>query len=91
MSDKRSSARRRTFKGGLIMYGTVAGIDCLLRNMSETGACLELTSTFAIPDQFSLIVRPEGLRRDCTVHWRTETHIGVSFSEPLSSAVSRAA
>jgi hypothetical protein len=42
MPEPRRSQRIRTFKGGSILFGTAPAIVCLIRNMSETGACLEI-------------------------------------------------
>ena len=79
MSDHRSSPRLRTYKGGSIMFGVAAAINCIVRNMSDTGAALEVDSPVGIPDAFSLLIKPEFIKRDCRVVWRTATRIGVQF------------
>jgi hypothetical protein len=48
----------RTFKEGSIISGVAAAIDCTIRNFSETGASLEVTSPVGIPDQFPLLIKP---------------------------------
>jgi len=45
--------------------------------MSDTGAALQVSTTFGLPQAFDIIV--DGVRRRCHVAWRTETKIGVSF------------
>jgi len=35
----------------------VANIDCSVRNVSNTGAALDVTSPIGIPDQFALVLR----------------------------------
>jgi hypothetical protein len=77
--DKRRAPRLRTFKGGSIMFGVAAAIDCTIRNMSETGASLEVTSPVGIPDEFTLLIKPEFLKRNCRVAWRSAKRIGVQF------------
>jgi hypothetical protein len=47
--------------------------------MSDTGAALEVESPVGIPDDFSLLIRPEILKRRCQVVWRKERRIGVRF------------
>ena len=79
MNDKRASQRQRTFKGGSISFDRAAGIDCLVRNMSETGACLEIESPVGIPSDFTLVIKPEYLKRSCQVAWRSARKIGVRF------------
>ena len=79
MDEHRRSARRRTLKGGTILFGTTTTIDCVIRNMSETGAALEVESHFGIPDNFTLLIKPEGIKRNCGVAWRSGKKIGVRF------------
>lgn len=79
MSDMRHSPRLRTFKGGSIIFGVAAAIDCVIRNMSETGAALEVESPVGIPDEFTLLTKPEFVKRNCRVAWRSAMRIGVQF------------
>jgi hypothetical protein len=79
MTDNRGSPRRRTLKGGSIIFGVAAGIDCIVRNMSETGAALEVGNPIGIPDKFTLLIKPEITKRKCQVVWRSATKIGVQF------------
>ena len=80
MQDRRQIQRHRTFKGGSISFERYAGIDCVVRNLSERGACLELDCPGSLPDDFSLIIRPENVRRTCRLVWRAERRLGVRFS-----------
>ena len=77
--DKRRTPRLRTFKGGSIMYGVMASIDCIIRNMTETGAALEVNNPSGIPDEFTLLIKPEFVKRNCRVIWRSATRVGVEF------------
>jgi hypothetical protein len=79
MNEHRRSPRLRTFKGGSIIFGVAAAIDCLIRNMSETGAALEIEAPIRIPDEFTLLIKPEFLKRHCRVVWRSAKRIGVQF------------
>ena len=79
MSDHRGSQRLRTYKGGSIIFGVAAAIDCIIRNMSETGAALEVESPVGIPDEFGLLIKPEYIKRNCRVVWRAASRIGVQF------------
>jgi hypothetical protein len=73
MTDETRRAPRRR-----ITFGGYA-IDCVLRNLSETGAALEVSSPVGIPDQFVLVVPAEESRHRCSVVWRKERRIGVVF------------
>jgi len=79
MPEHRRSARRRTIKGGSILFGPGAAIDCIVRNISKTGAALEVESPIGIPDTFTLLVKPEVTKRNCAVIWRSAKRIGVRF------------
>ena len=79
MSELRRTQRLRTFKGGSIMFGVATSLDCTIRNMSATGAALEVESQVGIPAEFVLLIKPERTRRNCRVAWRSATRIGVRF------------
>lgn len=76
---KARSPRIRTYKGGSILIGTLPPVECLVRNLSETGACLEVQGHIRPPETFTLIIRPELLRRTCAVAWRDPPRVGVHF------------
>jgi hypothetical protein len=71
--------RHRLLKGATIMFGWAGGISCRVRNISPTGACLEVDSHSGIPDTFDLVFDNEKSRRTCEVIWRRRLLIGVSF------------
>ena len=75
----RHASRLRTFKGGLIMFALAPPVDCLIRNLSETRAALEVERLGDIPDEFSLLIKPEFVWRNCRVSWRSAKHIGIQF------------
>jgi hypothetical protein len=79
MSENRRSARLRTYKGGSIILGVAAAIDCIIRNMSETGAALEVDNPVGVPNEFTLLIKPEFVKRNCQVIWRSAKRIGVQF------------
>jgi hypothetical protein len=79
MNENRRAARLRTLKGGSILFGVAPAIDCIIRNMSETGAQLAVESPVGIPDEFTLLIRPERKKRNCRVVWRKADRIGVRF------------
>ncbi|MBR0810064.1 MULTISPECIES: PilZ domain-containing protein [Bradyrhizobium] len=78
MDERRDKARHRVLKAGTIEFGGGA-IDCTVRNLSDTGAALDVTSPVGIPDHFTLFLQADGTHRSCTVAWRKEKRIGVRF------------
>jgi hypothetical protein len=82
MSEQRKEPRHRTLKAGRIVFNQRRSVlDCTVRNLSSTGACLDVPSTVGIPHVFELIIESDGLTRSCRTAWRTERRIGVHFSE----------
>lgn len=78
--EKRLSPRRNTMIAATIVYDGGRGrMDCIIRNLSDTGAKLEVTGGVSrIPRTFDLVVsnvRPQG----CIVMWRTLKELGVQF------------
>jgi hypothetical protein len=74
--EHRTTTRHRVLKGGRIQFGG-GSIDCAVRNLSETGAALDVTSPLGIPTEFILVT--DGDHRPCRVVWRKEKRIGVTF------------
>jgi PilZ domain len=79
MTEKRRFPRLRTLKGGLILFGLAPAIDCVIRNLSEAGAQLVVQTPVGIPDEFTLLIKPELTKRACRVVWRKADKIGVRF------------
>ena len=80
VEERRKIHRQRTFKAGTIAFNRAGGIDCRVRNLSLAGACLEVASLIGIPDEFTLAIDSDHLRKPCRVIWRKATRIGVSFA-----------
>ncbi len=78
MVETRIAPRYRVLKTGKIEFGGWA-VDCLVRNLSLTGAALEVSSQSGIPQQFDLAVPGDGLKLHCRVVWRRDYRIGVQF------------
>jgi PilZ domain len=76
--EKRNVERYRMLKAGSIVFGGGV-IDCVVRNLSDAGAALEVASPIGIPNKLTLIHGPDVRRRDCKVVWRTGNRIGVEF------------
>jgi phosphate transport system protein len=46
-------------KAGRISFGGGAAFDCTVRNLSETGAALEVISPVGIPERFTLVIEAD--------------------------------
>jgi hypothetical protein len=81
LKEARKTRRGPVLDMGLIRFGELS-MSCVLRNMSEAGAALDIGSQVGIPDQFTLIVLPQKKIYSCNVIWRKERRIGVQFIGP---------
>jgi hypothetical protein len=73
------ATRYKVAKSGTIRFGDQA-VDCLVRNLSETGAGMEVVNhKFDIPSKFELVLPADGLCQLCRVVWRKDHRIGVAF------------
>jgi len=78
MVETRIAFRHRVLKAGTIEFGRSA-VDCMIRNLSITGAALEVSNQISIPAKFTLVVSGDGLHLRCRVVRRSGYRIGVAF------------
>jgi hypothetical protein len=81
--DRRIAPRRNTnIKAEIVFGGGRSVRPCIVRNLSEAGAKLELATVTGIPNTFDLIIaghRPQ----PCRVVWRALKEMGVAFEVTL--------
>ena len=65
-------------KPGLIGFDG-SGIECLVCNVSESGAAIEIRGAACLPESFNLTVDSEAINKDCRVVWRKYQRLGVTF------------
>ncbi len=82
--NRRSSTRRKILKGGRTYWLNGDSSECIVYNLSETGAHLELRGP--APNTFDLVVDGDGLRRSSCVVWRRANRVGVKFQETARPA-----
>ena len=75
--------QRRAPRKTVLMSGAIefAGstINCLVRNISISGAALKVNNPLDIPDRFNLVFKADGTHIPCHVIWRQGEQIGVAF------------
>ena len=78
MDEHRIHPRLRTLKSGKIVFNQKSSVlDCTIRNLSRSGACLQVVDPTGAPQNFDLLVG--GVSRACQISWRSGTRIGVIF------------
>jgi PilZ domain-containing protein len=80
LDEKRGTQRQPILKAGTISFDS-SGIDCLVRNMSDEGANLEVESQIGIPNSFDLVIDSEHSNHQCHVVWRKARRIGSHLIE----------
>ena len=83
LADKRRQQRLRVLKAGTIAFGG-SHIDCVVRNISTTGAALEVESQAGIPASFELMITADRFIRRCHVVWRRGRRLGITFETALA-------
>jgi PilZ domain-containing protein len=79
--ERRRQGRARTLKSARILFNQHHSvIDCTVRNMSPTGACLNVESALGIPEQFDVMFEADHSIRPCRMIWHKEKQIGVEFA-----------
>ena len=81
MTENRKAARRRVLKSAVIEFEGGA-FSCAVRNVSDTGAALDVPTCLGIPHEFKLLIETDQVTRRCRVVWRKETRLGVTFKGP---------
>jgi len=77
--DRRGPKRKRVLLGAKIASrGLATSIDCRVRDLSDSGACLLVASPLGIPETFDLVLNVGSIKQ-CKVEWSKRDKIGVSF------------
>jgi len=79
VQERRNSTRSRVLKGAKIILGASSVIDCVVRNVTNSGARVQIANTVVLPEDLGLTFDGGRSVRDCRVVWRTVTETGVKF------------
>jgi two-component system chemotaxis response regulator CheY len=80
MTNRRRLVRHRMVKHGQIAYGEGAHtVDCLIRDLSEGGARIQVANAQDLPSELVLSFDDGGAPRPCMVRWRQSKALGIEF------------
>ena len=83
--DQRKSRRRPISYLAKLELRPGKAVGCILSDISDTGARLEVPYPDKVPDRFRLWLTADGsARRTCQVVWRKTREMGVKFERRLS-------
>ncbi len=78
--DHRSVSRARAILKAQIRFNNgMSTMDCVIRDLSEGGARLQISDSVAIPGSFELHIPKRDETRRAILHWRNSEEIGVGF------------
>jgi hypothetical protein len=82
MHQTRSVARLRSFLRGRIRFnGGLRSLECLVRDISLTGARLELSEAITLPERFELYLPHQDITHNASIEWRRGDQLGVTFGD----------
>ncbi len=81
MAERRQYPRLRVLKGAKIVLGTTSLFDCVVRNLTNTGARVEIPSSVDLPDVAAITFDGGRTCRPCRLAWRSLNEAGVQFLE----------
>lgn len=85
--NKRIAPRNRVLKSAKIVHlSNWSLVDCIIRDISETGAKLIIGDQVAVPNEFRFLVSSENTIRNAQVVWRRGDMIGITFTSEKTGA-----
>ena len=87
MQDRRHGVRDKVFLGGVAeINDTGSTMDCVVRNFSDRGACVELESAAKLPDQMRVTIARKGRSYLAQMIWRQANRVGLAFRTMVTDA-----
>ena len=84
MQDRRASARDKVLLGGRAEVDARARMNCVVRNLSENGACVEVDGYARVPEEINLTIISKGRAYLARVIWREANRLGLAFRTMIS-------
>jgi len=83
----RRSVRTRTLLAGRIVFRDGAySYECVVRDMSEGGARVEVPAAQMLPRRFYFLTSREEVAYDAELAWRTRIMAGIKFRDSIQLA-----
>ncbi|OYU50402.1 MAG: pilus assembly protein PilZ [Rhizobiales bacterium PAR1] len=86
-SELRVAQRSRSLLHGQIVHsGGASRADCTIRDLSATGARIQIPQSITIPEHFELVVMERNQNFKAKIVWRHAAEIGVAFDSATKPA-----
>ncbi|WP_024515606.1 PilZ domain-containing protein [Bradyrhizobium sp. Tv2a-2] len=79
MQDRRANARDKVLFGGRAAVDARSSMNCVVRNLSENGACVEVDGDARVPQEINLTIARKGRSYLAQVVWREANRLGLAF------------
>jgi len=82
MSERRNTKRQKSFLRGCIYFNNRrSALDCLIRDISDTGCRVIFSAAVQIPDAVDLYIPQKEQTLRAIVQWRQGEEAGIAFDE----------
>jgi hypothetical protein len=79
MQERRKITRTRVLKGAKFLLGNSSVRDCVVCNLTNAGAGIEVPNTIELPEALDLAFNGSRSFRRCRLVWRKISKTGVEF------------
>jgi hypothetical protein len=80
MLDRRQSPRDKVLYGGVAEINERGStMDCVVRNISDGGACVEFDQSAKLPEEMNLSIPRKGRSFLARIIWRQANRVGLAF------------
>lgn len=79
MQERRKSFRSRVLKSAKIVVGSSSVIDCVVHNLTNVGARVEVSNSASLPENIHLTFDRGRSLRPCRIIWRKVDATGLEF------------
>jgi hypothetical protein len=80
MLERRQNPRAKAVLGGMATINRSGStMDCVVRNLSEDGACVQFDGIPRLPEQISLTITRKGRSFLARTIWRQADQVGLAF------------
>ena len=89
MIERRALVRHKTFMKGRIYFNNrLSSIDCIVRDVTDSGSRLEVSQSVALPDAFEIYLPTRNEYFHAKVKWRKGCNLGISWNSEKAPQVS---
>jgi PilZ domain len=87
MQDRRQNVRDKVLFGGVAEVSERgSAMNCVVRNFSDSGACVEIAGGAKLPEQITLKIARKGNSYLAQMMWRQANKVGLAFLSMITDS-----